>query len=284
MTLLPNCYPDSTSHFPSPVLWPLPAASTILTRHNRMSNTFTTTRYASLSLKDVVCLCAGPSDDAAWEEFVSRVGKPISLTIMRTASLWGEASRSLVEDLVQVTYLKLWEDGCRLLRDFAILHPEAILGYLKKTAANATHDHFKHRRSQASGGEQHHVSTSDVDPEAGKEVHGSEEKIAFGVFLNEIDKRLKRSLTGPDQERDRVIFWLYFRQGMSTKEIASLPTIGLGAKGVGSVIERLKRGIREQILGIRSDSDDGEGVEPKANSLENSYWLHGSSELGTSIR
>jgi hypothetical protein len=54
-------------------------------------------QYSSLSLKDVVCLCAGPRDDNAWEEFVSRVRKPISLTIMRTACLWGEPSRSLVE-------------------------------------------------------------------------------------------------------------------------------------------------------------------------------------------
>ena len=28
-----------------------------------------------------------------------------------------------------------------------------------------------------------HVSTSDVDPEAGKEVHGSQERIAFEVLL-----------------------------------------------------------------------------------------------------
>jgi len=77
-------------------------------------------------------------------------------------------------------------------------------------------------------------------PEAGKEVHGSQERVAFEVFLIEIDEQLKRCVNGPDQERDRMIFWLYFRQGMSTKEIASLPTIGLGAKGVGSVIERLK--------------------------------------------
>jgi DNA-directed RNA polymerase specialized sigma24 family protein len=236
-----------------------------------MLNTSKTTRYSSLSLKDVVCLCAGPCDDAAWEEFVSRVGKPISLTIMRTASLWGEPSRPLVEDLVQVTYLKLWEDGCRLLRDFAIQHPEAILGYLKKTAANATHDYFKHGHSQSSGGDKPHVSTSDVDPEAGREIHGSQEKIAFEVFLNEIDEHLKRGLTGPDQERDRTIFWLYFRQGMSTKEIASLPAIGLGHKGVGSVLERLKHGIREHILGARSDSDDGEEEESKANSVANSY-------------
>jgi len=216
-----------------------------------------------LSLKDVICLCAEPCDGEAWEEFVSRVGRTISLTVLRTASLWGEPSRSVVEDLVQVTYLKLWEDGCRLLRNFAIQHPEAILGYLKKTASNATHDYFKHGHSQSSGGDKPHVSTSDVDPEAGNEVHGSQEKITFGVFLNEIDEHLKRCLTGLDQERDRMIFWLYFRQGMSTKEIAYLPTIGLGAKGVGSVIERLKHGIREQILGSRLDSDDGEAVGPK---------------------
>jgi len=175
---------------------------------------------------------------------------------MRTASLWGQPSRSLVEDLIQATYLKLWEGGSRLLRDFAIERPEAILGYLTRTAANATHDYFKHRHSQSSGGGNPHVSTTDLEPEAGKEVDGSQEKIAFGVLLTEIDEHLNRCLTVPDQERDRMIFWLYFRQGMSTKEIASLPTIGLSAKGVGSVIERLKHGIREQILAIRSDFEE----------------------------
>jgi DNA-directed RNA polymerase specialized sigma24 family protein len=217
-------------------------------------------RYSSLSLKDVVCLCcAGPCDDEAWEEFVSRVGRPISLTIMRTGWVRGQPSRLLVDDLVQITYLKLWEDGCRLLRDFAIQHPEAILGYVKKTAANATHDYFKHVHSQSAGGDKPHVSTTDVDPEAGSEVHGSQERIAFEIFLKEIDEHLKRCLTGPDQGRDRTIFWFYFRQGMSTKEIASLPTIGLTAKGVGSVIERLKHDIRKQIVGSRSDSDDDRG-------------------------
>ena len=224
-----------------------------------MSNTPRPTRYSSLSLQDVVCLCAGPCDNEAWEEFVSRVGKPIGLMIMRTASLWGRPSRSVVEDLIQVTYLKLWQGGRNLLRDFAIQRPEAILGYVKKTAANATHDYFKHGHSQSSGGAQEHLSMSDVDPEAGKEAHGSQDKIAFGIFLNQIDQHLKCCLAGPDQERDRMIFWLYFRQGMSTKEIASLPAIGLGAKGVGSVIERLKHSIRDRILAVRSDSTEDPG-------------------------
>lgn len=223
----------------------------------KMSSTSKLTKYSSLSLQDVVCLCAGPCDDEAWEEFISRVGKPISLMIMRTASLWGNPSRSLVEDLIQVTYLKLWEGGCHLLRDFAIQRPEAILGYLKKTAANVTHDFFKHGYSQSSGGDKPHVSTNEVDPEAGMEAHGSQERIAFGIFLNEIDEHLRSGTAGPDQERDRMIFWLYFRQGMSTKEIASLPTIRLSSKGVGSVIERLKQSVRDRILGISVDFERG---------------------------
>lgn len=69
-----------------------------------MSNISGPARYSSLSLKEIVYLCAGSRDDEAWEEFVSRVGKPIGLVIMRTASLWGRPSRALVEDLIQVTY------------------------------------------------------------------------------------------------------------------------------------------------------------------------------------
>jgi DNA-directed RNA polymerase specialized sigma24 family protein len=239
-----------------------------------MWSTLRPTQYSSLSLKEVVCLCAGSGDNEAWEEFVSRVGKPISLAIRRTAALWGAGSNSLVEDLLQVTYLKLWEGGRSLLRDLAIERPEAILAYLKKTAANATHDHFKHAHSQSSGGANDHVSTSDVDPEAGSAVHGSEEKIAFQVFVEEIDEHLKSGLIGPDQERDRTIFWLYFRQGMSASEIALLPTIGLSAKGVGSVIERLKRCIRNSVLGVSEElgveTADGSD-EQKGKLLQNSY-------------
>jgi RNA polymerase sigma-70 factor (ECF subfamily) len=234
-----------------------------------MLNTSKATRYSSLSLKDVVCLCAGPGDEEAWAEFVSRVGRPLRMVIARTASIWGDTSTATVEDLIQATYLKLWEGGRHLLREFAIERPDAILGYLKKTAANAAHDYFKHGRSQSAGGATEHVSTFDIEPEARQGSAGSEQTIALDIFLSEIDAHLQRSLTGPDADRDRTIFWLYFRQGLSTKEIASLPGIGLGTKGVGSVIERLKHSIREQILSANG-SDDPEWSE-KAKSLQNSY-------------
>ena len=220
-----------------------------------MSDTPRSTRYSSLSLKEIVSLCGGSSNEEAWEEFVARVGGPLKLMIRHTACLWGSTSRFVVEDLLQATYLRLWEGGIQRLREFAINHPESIWSYLKKTAANTTHDYFRHGHSQTSGGNQPHVSTSDVEPEVDGEVQGSQEKIAHGLLMHEIDELLKACLSGPERERDRAIFWLYFRQGMSTKEIASLPTIGLSAKGVGSVIERLKCSVRDQLLAGRPESN-----------------------------
>jgi RNA polymerase sigma-70 factor, ECF subfamily len=247
-----------------------------------MSSLAKPTHYSSLSLKEIVCLCAGGLDEEAWQEFVSRVGKPITLTIMRTASLWGDVSRSMVEDLVQMTYLKLWENGCRLLQEFAIQHPEAILGYLKKTAANATHDYFRHGHSQSSGGDQPHVSSWEVDPQAPEETHGSQEQISFAIIQSEVDDLLKQALTGPDRERDRMIFWLYFRQGMSTKEIASLPTLRLTAKGVASVLERVKRCIREQILGPQPIPPKKQPEVKSKLPREFVMGLYGASDYGTS--
>jgi RNA polymerase sigma-70 factor, ECF subfamily len=237
--------------------------------------------YPSLSLTDLIYLCAGPCDEDAWREFVSRVDRPISLTVLRSAALWGDPSRTIVEDLVQTTYLKLWEDNCRRLLEFSLQHPHAILAYLKKVAANVTHDHFKHQRSQSSGGSEAHVSTADIDPEAGHDADGSQQQMDHAVFVQEIDDCLRRGLAGPDADRDRTIFWLYFRQGMSTKEIASLPTVGLTAKGVGSVLDRMKRVVRMQLLDSRLEDEKG---ETKSKFAEDLVMTYGVSELGTSTQ
>jgi RNA polymerase sigma-70 factor (ECF subfamily) len=163
-------------------------------------------------------------------------------------------------------------------------NPEGILGYLKKVAANVAHDHFKHCRSQSAGGSRAHVSTSDVEVEAGREVHGSQDRIAYQIMLNQIDAHLKHQLTGADQARDRTVFWLYFQQGMSAREIASLPNIGLGPKGVGSVIERLKQCIREHIVTASPKCGDERAGTKSKIPQEFVMEIYGSPEYGTSIR
>ncbi len=228
-------------------------------------------RHSSTSAEELVRACAESNDEAAWEEFVSRFHRAISLSVIRTTHLWSNVPRQVVDDLVQETYLKLCADGCRFLRDFVVQHPDAIPGYIKTIAANVVHDHFKSRHSQKRGAGRIQESLEDVDPKAGSESLGSQGAMERQILLKQIDQCLGTCAAGPDQERDRIIFWLYYQQGMSAKAIAALPTVGLTAKGVESAILRLTRLVRQRIVQLRSESSDGQEPGQKGFRPAESY-------------
>jgi RNA polymerase sigma-70 factor (ECF subfamily) len=211
-------------------------------------------RYASIASESLIRACADSSDGAAWQEFVSRFHRAVSLSIIRTAYQWGAIPQQVVDDLVQETYLKLCADKCRLLLEFATQHPEAIRGYIKTIAVNVAHDHFKslHSQKRGSGGTSQLPENS--EPEAQSGSFGGQESMERRVLLEQIDRCLSASSEGPELERDRLIFWLYYRHGMSAKAIAALPKVGLTAKGVESAIFRLTRVVREQVAGIRGQN------------------------------
>jgi RNA polymerase sigma-70 factor, ECF subfamily len=207
-----------------------------------------------MSAEELIHACAESSDGAAWEEFVARFHRPISLSILRIAYQWGSTPQQIVDDLVQETYLKLCADKCRLLRNFAVLHPEAVPGYIKTIAVNVAHDHFKALHSQKRGSGETSQLLEDIEPQARSGDLGGQAAMEREVLLKQIDRCLEACSEGPDQERDRLMFWLYYQQGMSAKAIAALPTIGLTAKGVESAIFRLTCLVREEIAGLRSQT------------------------------
>lgn len=45
-----------------------------------------------------------------------------------------------------------------------------------------------------------------------------------------------------------MIFWLYYRDGLTTRAISSLPFVGLSTKGVESTIHRLTRMVRNEMV------------------------------------
>jgi RNA polymerase sigma-70 factor (ECF subfamily) len=203
--------------------------------------------YSSMTAEQLVRACAESHDGAAWHEFVSRFHRPVSLSIIRTARQWGAFPQQVVDDLVQETYLKLCANRCRLLRDFATQHPEAVAGYIKTIAINVARDHFKAAHSQKRGSGGTSQLLENVEPFAENGSLGSKDAMERELLLKEID----HCLEGPEQERDRLIFWLYYQQGLSARAIADLPTIGLTAKGVESAIFRLTLMVRERMAGLR---------------------------------
>jgi RNA polymerase sigma-70 factor, ECF subfamily len=224
-----------------------------------------------MSAEELIGACADSNDGTAWEEFVSRFHRPISLSIVRVAHQWGILPQQVVDDLVQDTYLKLCADKCRLLRDFAVQHPDAVLGYVKTIAVNVARDHFKSLHSQKRGSGATGQLLEDVELPAPNGDLGSQTAIEHQVLLKEIDICLETCSEGSDKERDRLIFWLYYQQGMSAKAIAVLPTVGLGAKGVESAILRLTRLVREELTGRRSQTSESPQPGEKGFSPAESY-------------
>jgi RNA polymerase sigma-70 factor (ECF subfamily) len=209
-----------------------------------------------MSTDELIRACAGSTDRTVWEEFVSRFHRPICLSVLRSVRQWGKTPPEAVDDLVQETYVRLCADNCRQLFEFAAQHPEAIVGYIKTVAINIAHDYFKAQNSQKRGSGNTLQSLEDVDPAAGSGSLGGQAAIEREILLKQINRCLETCSQGPDQERDCLIFWLYYQQGMSAKAIAALPTVDLTAKGVESAILRLTRLIREQIVELRAASQD----------------------------
>jgi len=212
------------------------------------------TRYSSISELDLVCACASQNDEA-WGEFVSRFRRPISVSIIRATYQWGQVPGQVLDDLIQDTYLKLCADKCERLLVFAVQHPEAIQGYIKTIAVNVARDYFKASHSQKRGSGNPGQTLDDVQPSTPQDRPGAQGAMEREILMNQIGRCLDVCSAGPDQERDQMIFWLYYEQGVTAKAIAALPSINLTSKGVESAISRLTRLVREQVVQLRTEKN-----------------------------
>ena len=205
--------------------------------------------YSSLSAVDLVQKCAHSEDADAWRELVRRFHPVIAAAVLRTARRWCEPPRQLLDDLIQDTYFKLCNDHSRLLRSFQPEHSNSIYGYLQVMAANVVHDHFKAERTGKRGAGRQTESLSEPvsDPRAGPTAAAGSDAMERYISLRQIDEMLAHLTASPDQKRNRMIFFLYYRQGLTASEIAALPALRLTTKGVESILARLTHMIRSHI-------------------------------------
>lgn len=211
--------------------------------------------YEALSIEELVRECAERPCADAWEEFIRRFHRLIAATVLRTLRLYGKSDPDLVEELIQDVYLKLCADDRAVLRRFKPLHENAFLGYLKKITANLVLDYIrKHFPEDDREVELNELIAQHLEDKKAKSLENK-------IFFNKIDNILRKRGNGPREEKERAIFWLYFRLGMTAKEIASLPSMKLTVKGVESCIFRLIVYIRKELFGDRPGGDPG-GIPP----------------------
>lgn len=192
-------------------------------------------------------LCAYSAQAPEWEEFVRVVTPVVALSARRIASVWADPSNGTVSEIVQEVFLKLCEDERRILREFEDRGNESFLKLLRMITASVGTDHFRRLRAEKRGGNVHsvplesHISPDDVSDSRATAA------VEWPSLIAQLDGLLMlypKSVS----VRDRNLFWLYYRQGLTAEAISRIPAIGLSAKGVESALQRLTRLLRDTIV------------------------------------
>lgn len=199
----------------------------------------------SLSSERLIKACVGSDSEAAWAEFIRRFRPLIARVSGRMARRhWPQTPPHLIDDLIQETCLKLCADDCKLLRQFESRDPDSIFKFLKVVTARVVLDHFKAEMAEKRDASQTEALTDQGQPARGcGRCLSMEDHIA----LKQIDDIVKTLYKGDILVRNRAIFWLHHRDGMTAQAIASIPWINLNTKGVETVLRRMKHLIQSHI-------------------------------------
>jgi RNA polymerase sigma-70 factor, ECF subfamily len=191
-----------------------------------------------MPLHHLLAACLDSPEGQLWELLVRRLQPVFARVVYRVARSMGAPQASDVDDVVQECFMRLERARSRVDGPAGFDCPAAALAYLKVLAANTARDHLRKRGAEKRGIAQ----TAALDDRL-HEIAGSKgPNLDRQVLMRQIDGLLGGA-------RQRTIFWLYYRQGFSAKEIAELPGIQLSAKGVESLLRRLVVEIREQLEG-----------------------------------
>jgi RNA polymerase sigma-70 factor (ECF subfamily) len=178
-----------------------------------------------------------PTDNRVWEELFQRLSPALGGIISRTMRRWGSCERADIDDLLQDTGLKILQlskSNRHLPDDEAKLY-----GYFSTVAANTALTWIRRRFTEKRNV---HETVPLVDHLASlmEEIRPGQ-SLEHKVLVREVD----RLLDCPP--RDRNVFWLYYRQGLTAAEIAAIPATGLSIKGVESLIHRMTADLRERV-------------------------------------
>ena len=171
----------------------------------------------------------------------------ISCVVLRVARTFGVSQKAEIDDLVQEIYLKLFAGERKPLRGFRPSGPDSVYAFIKAVTANAARDHFRSSLSLRRGGGQPSVSLDEQLPPSPAADAGPAE-MDRRILLRETEEILNRLYPGDEDERNRSVFWLYYRQGLTVKAIGALPGMGLTESGIESVIYRLTNAVRSAMV------------------------------------
>ena len=214
-------------------------------------------------------------DDPLWQEFVTRFRPRVRLSVLRCFQT--EAARSpgveagpaaeVIDDLTQEVFVRLLDGKRRALSRFQGRTDQSAHTYLSAIAVNLVRDHFKTLRALKTPRATASLSNPGR-PEASKDGPsyaqsvlgvgtGPERYVASSELREEIRAVVDElSPRGSTNARDRLVFQLYFIEGLTVGEIAADRSIRLSASGVEKCIRRIRDALKSR---LSSTAEGGKG-------------------------
>lgn len=177
-------------------------------------------------------------DPEAWEELIASHREAVLRVLSK---LLGTTDPNSIPDLEQKTYERLLDP--KVLQ--GIEGPQHLRGWVCRTAANLAKDRRRRMRVRRS-----QPLDEEMDGGAGDLLdasYGPEATVQRKQKVERILAALEHIVTGPNADRDKLIFHSYYLDDLGAAEIAALD-VGLTPKGVETVIFRLTKRLREQML------------------------------------
>lgn len=188
------------------------------------------------------CLQTGTNED--WQRLTAVLQPLIMGVAYRTASRWQPSvQKELVDDLAQEIFLKLLDQDAKALRRFTPTGPDSLFSFVKVIAANHVFDRMKSRVPRRQGGDSGREALTDNTTSA-PNSHFSEQRL----LVRSIEDALIAVTQGENSSRDRAIFLLHYRHGLTAEAIAKISHFGLSTKGVESTVHRLRASIRRTLV------------------------------------
>jgi RNA polymerase sigma-70 factor (ECF subfamily) len=179
--------------------------------------------------------CLETGAPGAWDRFIALAKPVIAPVVVAVIRRW-KRDFSQVDDLVQDTFVRLCAADFRALRNFRGQDAAALHSYLRTIASSVAADRFR--------GDSARVVSLD-DPDLAPPV--ADNRPARDIERRLLLDRIQKCLTA-HAPRDRWIFWLYHRDGMTPQAISTLPSIGIGRSGVETLIYRLTKAVANCVL------------------------------------
>ncbi len=219
---------------------------------------------ASIDSVSLAALCASRQDDSElWAEFLRRFTPKIKAFIRASlrhpvvagggfSNSAGLPNNGQESDLLQNTILRLVQNGCAALKRFSGTSEQELLAYLAVIARSVVRDFGRRQSAQR----RFHWSAQ-VPPAYGESGEISEyirevavyDPVEREILAHEVERLSLQTIqdNSGEPDRDKLIFQLYFFDGLSTGQIASCKGVGLSKTGVEKILNRIKDRVRSAV-------------------------------------